>query len=270
MTQTRLLGSGLEFKAILAMRTVSMASVTEHYDSHRAPIYVWMPGATDGAITRGRAEVEAVCPRPAKSQWAVDLGAGFGMHAIPLADMGYSVLAIDSSDTLLDVLKSHRGARPIINVRDDLLSFRKHLDAPAALIVCMGDTLTHLPDRQSVDHLFADVAEALDGGGTFIATFRDYSIPLTGLKRFIPVRSDSNRILTCFLEYDDEAVTVHDILDEREGSEWRQRISAYRKLRLSPEWVAATLKTKGLRVRNEQGLAGMTRMIGIRPLSADS
>ena len=243
-----------------------MPSVTEHYESLLAPIYVWMAGGMDAAITRGQAEVSAVCPRPSKSQWAVDLGAGFGMHAIPLADIGYSVLAIDSSGTLLDEMQSQIGPRRIKTVRDDLLSFRKYLEAPAALIVCMGDTLTHLPDRQSVERLFAEVAEALEGGGTFIVTYRDYSTPLIGLKRFIPVRSDSDRILTCFLEYDDVAVTVHDILNERDGSDWRQRVSAYRKLRLSPDWVAGTLEAKGLQVRIEQGLAGMARLIAKRPL----
>ncbi len=244
-----------------------MVSVTDHYENHLAPIYVWMTGGLDSAIAQGRAEVEAVCSRSAESKRAVDIGAGFGMHAIPLADIGYSVLAIDSSGTLLEILRSHRGTRPIDTVRDDLLSFRKHLHAPAALIVCLGDTLTHLPDRPSVEHLFADVAEALEPGGTFIVTFRDYSMPLAGLKRFIAVRSDSDRILTCFLEYDDESVTVHDILNEREGSQWRQRISSYRKLRLSSEWVADTLETRGLQVRIEQAPAGMTRLIGIRPPS---
>ena len=78
-----------------------MPSVTEHYESLLAPIYVWMAGGMDAAITRGRAEVDAVCPRPSISQWAVDLGAGFGIHAIPQADIGYSVLAIDSSGTLV-------------------------------------------------------------------------------------------------------------------------------------------------------------------------
>jgi SAM-dependent methyltransferase len=243
-----------------------MPSVTEHYERHLAPIYVWMAGGIDAAIALGRAEVDAVCPRPSKSQRAVDLGAGFGTHAIPLADIGYSVLAIDSSATLLDAMQSHRGTGAIRTIRGDLMSFRAHLEAPAALILCMGDTLTHLPDQQSVEGLFADVAEALERGGTFIVTFRDYSSALIGLKRFIPVRSDSDRILTCFLEYDDVSVTVHDILNERDGSEWRQRISAYRKLRLSPDWVARALGAEGFQVRVEQGLAGMTRLIAKRPL----
>jgi hypothetical protein len=237
------------------------AGTDQHYESHLAPVYVWMAGGMDAALARGQAEVDAICPRPAKSDQAVDLGAGFGMHAIPLADAGYSVLAIDSSRILLDAMQSRLGSRPITTVRDDLLSFRGYLEAPAALIVCMGDTLTHLPDRQSVEGLFAAVAAALATGGTFIATFRDYSIPLVGLKRFIPVRSDSNRILSCFLEYGEDLVTVYDILNEREGSAWQQRVSAYRKLRLAPDWVVSALESSGLQVRKEQGLAGMTRVI---------
>jgi hypothetical protein len=242
-----------------------MSSVTLHYENHLAPIYLWMAGGMDAAIARGQAEVEAVCARPSKKRWAVDLGAGFGMHAIPLANIGYSVVAIDSSETLLATLRSQPGARSIKIIRDNLLSFKRHVDAPVALIVCMGDTLAHLPERDSVETLFADVAITLEKGGTFVMTFRDYSVHLKGSDRFIPVRSDADRILTCFLEYEDEAVIVHDILSEREDSTWRLRVSAYRKLRLSTAWVVGTLQSKGFQVRYEAGLAGMTRVIAVRP-----
>jgi hypothetical protein len=241
-----------------------MVSVTEHYESHLAPVYVWMAGGIESATTRGRTEVDAVCSPPSGAALAVDLGAGFGMHAIPLADIGYSVLAIDSSDTLLDTLDRRVGARPIKTIRDDLRSFKRHLDGKAALILCMGDTLTHLPDQRSVQRLFDDVSESLGDSGTFIATFRDYSSPLIESKRFIPVRSDADRILTCFLEYDEDAVTVYDILHERDGATWRQRVSAYRKLRLSPAWVANALEVRGFKIRNEQGLGGMTRILARR------
>ena len=243
-----------------------MPSVTDHYENHLAPVYVWMAGGADAALARGRSEVEAACPRPSPAQWAVDLGAGFGMHAIPLADMGYSVLAIDSSVTLLDVLRSHAVAKPILTIHDDLLSFKHHLTAPVPLFLCMGDTLTHLPDRGSVERLIGEVAETLERGGTFVVSFRDYSTPLVGPSRFIPVRSDESRILTCFLEYAHETVTVHDILHERAGAEWRLRCSAYRKLRLSPDWVTGALADKGLLVRREPGLAGMVRLVATRPL----
>src|SRR5882757_6498353 len=123
------------------------------------------------------------------------------------------------------------------------------------------DTLTHLPDRASVEHLFADVARLLTIGGVFVATFRDYvPAPLQGDRRFIPVRSDENRILTCFLEYGEDTVTVHDLLHERANGQWQQRISSYRKLRLQPQWVAAKLVERGLKVRTGAGPGGMTRV----------
>jgi 2-polyprenyl-3-methyl-5-hydroxy-6-metoxy-1,4-benzoquinol methylase len=243
-----------------------MTSVIEHYETHLAPIYVWMAGGIDAAIARGQAEVDAVCPRPKKGQLAVDLGAGFGMHAIPLANLGYSVLAIDSSTTLLEAMQGYIGTLPIRTAKDDLLLFRRHLRTQAALILCMGDTLTHLPDLRSVEGLIADVAESLDEEGRLIITFRDYSTPLNGLSRFIPVRSDADRILACFLEYEEGAVTVHDILHERQGSTWQQCVSAYRKLRLSADWVTHALEVQGFMVRKEQGLAGMVRLIATRPL----
>jgi hypothetical protein len=72
-----------------------------------------------------------------------------------------------------------------------------------------------------------DISGRPTDGGAFIVTFRDYSLALIGEKRFIPVRSDADRMLTCFLEYDDDAVTVHDIPHERDGTAWQQRVSAY-------------------------------------------
>jgi hypothetical protein len=238
-----------------------MSSVMDHYASHLAPVYLWMAGGMDAATARGRAEIDAVCPRPTKGQQAIDLGAGFGMHAIPLADIGYSVLAIDSSLILLEVLRDEIGGRPIKAVQDDLLLFRRHLNSPVDLIVCMGDTLTHLPDKQAVEGLFADVAESLNRGGLFVVSFRDYSTALIGPNRIIPVCSDPNLILSCFLEYGTDIVTVYDILLERSGNVWNQRVSSYPKLRLSTDWVASALGTKGLHVRKERGLAGMTRVI---------
>jgi hypothetical protein len=135
------------------------------------------------------------------------------------------------------------------------------VSAPVEVILCMGDTLTHLPDVSAVNALFALVAQSLRPGGRFVASFRDYSVALHATERFIPVRSDAERILTCFLEYSAERVTVHDVLHERSGASWRLRVSAYQKLRLSPAWVVEALGGLGLAVRLEPGLGGMVRVV---------
>ncbi len=128
----------------------------------------------------------------------------------------------------------------------------------------MGDTLTHLPDRDAALQLFTLAAASLRPGGTFIATFRDYTQALVGNGRFIPVKSDADRILTCFLEYAADHVDVHDLLHERNGDAWQLRVSSYRKLRLDPQWVSASLHERGFAVSTEPGPAGMVRVIATK------
>lgn len=247
-----------------------MTTVAEHYENHLAPVYLWMVGGFDAAISRGESEISAVCPKPSSGLTAIDLGAGFGMHAIPLARRGYSVIAIDSSSMLLEVLREHAEELPIQTVEDDLLAFQEYLSTKAHLILCMGDTLTHLPDSKSVEQLFSLVAESLQPDGLFVATFRGYTSSLVGDGRFIPVRSDADRILTCFLEYSPDLVTVHDVLHEWNGSAWQLRVSSYRKIRLSPDWVSTTLRDKGFSVHVEPGLSGMVRIVARRLTSGST
>ena len=111
------------------------------------------------------------------------------------------------------------------------------------------------------------MAASLGRGGLFAATFRDYaSAPLQGDARFILVRSDQERILTCFLEYADRTVTVHDILHQREGGSWRLRVSSYSKLRLSPQWVVERLSALGLTVGRDTAPGGMIRITAGMPI----
>jgi SAM-dependent methyltransferase len=239
-----------------------MQSVCEHYASHLAPIYAWMCGGAQAALARGDAELDALGLAPRASRRAVDLGAGFGMHSIPLARRGFEVLALESSTELLRELRALAGALAVEAVQDDFLAFRRHLAGVAPeVILCMGDTLTHLSDPSAVESLFAQAAAAIGPGGTFVSSFRDYTIALEGERRFIPVKSDADRILTCFLEYRDDCVDVHDLVHERAGGEWRQRVSAYRKLRLAPEWVVAALGKAGFQTRRQAGPGGMIRLV---------
>jgi SAM-dependent methyltransferase len=241
-----------------------MASVADHYQRHLAAIYLWMAGGLDAALERGSSELTAVLPGLCAGNTVLDLGAGFGMHAIPLARRGCSVIALDSSALLLQQLNQQAAALPVKVVQDELLSFQRHVDSTLDAILIMGDTLTHLPERSAVQQLFALAAASLRAHGRFIATFRDYTLPLLGNERFILVRSDDQRILSCFLEYGDDWVEVHDVLLERAASGWQQRVSAYRKLRLSPEWVVMQLRAAGFSVQREAGLSGMVRIIATR------
>ena len=235
-----------------------VATVAEHYASHLAPIYLWMAGGMEAALAAGAKDLASYLPG---SGVAIDLGAGFGMHSIPMAQAGYQVFAVDLSSELLRTLRDHGAGLPIRTLESNLLDFSRTINEPATLIVCMGDTLPHLQTFDDVERLCRQVAESLGPTGTFVATFRDYSSPAAGEKRFIPVRSDSDRILTCFLEESNDHINVHDIIHERDGERWNLRVSSYRKLRLAPAAIAATLRRLGLSVQIEPGPRGMIQIV---------
>ncbi|HEX3398246.1 MAG TPA: class I SAM-dependent methyltransferase [Steroidobacteraceae bacterium] len=241
-----------------------MRTSEAHYQALLGPIYSWMLGDLDAAFARSAAELDAL-PLPATRGVAVDLGAGLGLHALPLARRGFQVVAIDNSRQLLDELRARCGSLAIATHHADILEFRAFLTGEPAIIVCMGDTLTHLSAVSAVESLLQAVAESLPRGGVFAATFRDYaSRTLEGDQRFISVRADDARILTCFLEYQDQHVVVHDLVHEKKNDRWHQSLSSYPKLRLAPEWVASRLSELGFSVKRDMAQNGMARIVAMK------
>lgn len=235
-----------------------MASVRKHYENHLASIYLWMAGGIEHALALGASDVAEFLDRPG---YAVDLGAGFGMHSIPLARAGFHVLSVDSSPRLLAELRNHADGLNVVTIEGDLQDFAAHMSGPADLILCMGDTLTHLGSTDEVQRLLRDVAGSLRPGGQFVATFRDYRALPAGDARFIPVRSDAHRILTCFLEERAEYVLVHDVIHELVEGTWSIKVSSYEKLRLSPMTVKQAVEDAGMRCRIETGPRGMIKVV---------
>jgi SAM-dependent methyltransferase len=216
------------------------------------------PHAKKVAAEKARLE-ELSIGTTGRSRLAVDLGCGPGYQAFALAELGFQrVLALDTSEDLLGELRANICGRPIEPVRMDILRLGELVEVNSVdCVTCMGDTLTHLASREDVTGLFCAIRKALAPAGAFVLSFRDLTQPRSGPDRFLMSRSDHDRILRCFLEYvDDDFVCVHDILHQRDGDRWTMRVSAYLKLRLSPDWVAQQLRGCGLDVVAAQPDAG--------------
>jgi SAM-dependent methyltransferase len=237
-----------------------LTRTTDHYADLLAPVYLWMSGGWDAALERGASEVAEFSCTPGL---AIDLGAGFGMHALPLARMGWRVTAVDSSSELLATLRRSVAGLSVTTVEQDLLTFIADSSSreKADLILCMGDTLMHLSSEAELEGLSQAIASALAPRGTFVATFRDYTHLPEGNARFIPVRSDAQRIFTCFLEDAGERVRVHDVLHELHDGAWQMRTSSYLKMRTSPNRVQAIFEQAGMHVTLEPSLRGMIRLV---------
>ena len=239
-----------------------MNNAKEHYDRHLGAIYSWMAGDVNVALERNRSLFQQLGLNTTPKGLAIDLGCGTGFQSIPLAELGYSVLAVDSCAVLLSQLQESINNLPVTTIHDDLLNFSKHLGNQAQLVVCMGDTLTHLDSLDAVCNLMFKVSQKLTEGGIVVLTFRDYvSVELIGHQRFIPVRSDDSRILTCFLEYHQEFVEVHDLLHYKEGMQWAFKASSYRKLRLDKNWLVKQMGDLGLVIIQDTFNGGMVNIV---------
>lgn len=219
----------------------------DHYQELLAEVYDWMQGGWESKVDQNRQLFQRLGVEASPSAAALDLGAGTGYQAVPLAELGFDVSAIDASATMLAQIPTEEPlAGSISTVTADIIEFEHHVDEPVALITCMGDTISHLASHADLSSLLQAVASALEAGGRLILSFRDTTETLGGDQRFIPVRSDPNRVFTCFLEEIDEAhLRVHDIVHTRDGDGFSQRVSSYTKIRISTPWLLDHLTAAG-------------------------
>ena len=244
-------------------------SGSAHYEALLADVYGWSFGGLASGVEANIELFQGMGLRGQEGR-ALDLGAGNGAQSLALLGMGWDVVALDTSDQLLRELV---GAVEVFAGSGALSRLTTHVadmtepgtwdHDPFDLVLCMGDTLPHLPTLADVETVVDRAADCLTPGGELVLTFRDYSGPgPQGSGRVIPVRSDENRILTCVLAYRDDVVEVTDVLHEREGEQWTMRASTYQKLRLDPESVRTGLEARGLQVELGPGPRGMVLIRG--------
>jgi 2-polyprenyl-3-methyl-5-hydroxy-6-metoxy-1,4-benzoquinol methylase len=247
---------------LITKQHVNSMTVKEHYDNHLGNFYSWYTGDFNKNKEAFRLFCIENTIKPQSSKIALDLGAGNGIQSIALAELGFKVTAIDFNEQLISELKSRIGSLPVTVLNDDIRNIRKHSVLHPELIICCGDTLTHLDSVAEINQLIKDIYEALLPGGRVILTFRDYSHELADASRFIPVKSDSRRILTCFIEYFPDKIRVTDLLHELENDRWVQKASSYYKTRFGMDNALAILKDSGFKIILGDLTKGIITLIG--------
>lgn len=245
----------------------------EHYTALLSDHYTWtFGGSKDKQMSNLRllSEFLAATDEP---KIAVDLGCGSGFQSIPLLQLGYSTYGIDACkellDELLDGVSGDQRGRMHIAVGDmlgasKLLQVCSGFQGNADVVVCMGDTLTHLASLCEVKQLLVEIHSMLNVGGKTVLQFRDLREPLKDTDRFIPVRSDERTVFTCFLEWEGDrqgdvsadgsgcTIKVHDLVHVKKGiGAWELCKSWYSKLGLSCDFVVSSLIDIGFVVEHQ-------------------
>jgi ubiquinone/menaquinone biosynthesis C-methylase UbiE len=227
-------------------------TVKEHYDRHLGNFYSWMAGNFRMRVEENKELLTGLGINNKSGGTAIDLGAGHGIQSMALAELGFQVKAIDFNSQLLRELELNAATHDIEIIQADMLEYLQANQIQPDVITCMGDTLTHLKSVDECRAFLNLTARALRKNGKLVLSFRDLTHALVGSQRFIHVKSDDVRILTCFLEFFDNHVVVHDLLHEKIDGNWVQKVSSYPKLRLSEGIVHEMIQQAGLKTISAQ------------------
>lgn len=245
-------------------------NVKEHYDSHLGNFYSWMIGDYETLVSDNISFFSSHKMGDGKGKTAFDFGCGNGVHSMALSELGYNVISFDFNKQLLDEFRTKETGGCVKIIETDFMDFEKHTDINPDLIICLGDTITHLGSKSDVELILHRSFSSLKENGSIVISFRDLTLPLTGTGRFLPVKSDDSRILTCFLEYCDDYVMVHDLLHERENGAWVQKISSYKKLRISGDEMKGMLTAAGFDVVSMEVISRMIYVTAVKKPEFDN
>ncbi|MEJ7591941.1 MAG: methyltransferase domain-containing protein [Planctomycetaceae bacterium] len=93
------------------------------------------------------------------SRRALDFGCGSGFQALALASLGFSVVGVDTSEELLLELAAQAITHPVLTIQGGMQDrgvWESH--GPFDVVVCMGDSLIHLPSIEEVKKNLARVS----------------------------------------------------------------------------------------------------------------
>jgi len=211
-----------------------------HYKNFLSKIYSWSLGDKSELFQKNAAWL---MQNGITEGTLLDLGAGFGPYSIPAAEIGLKVTAVDFATDLLLELRKFDTDSKVKTVESDLITFLRHHCADYDYVLCLGDTLSHLPSVEMVKDLFQSLVDQVSENGRLFLSWNDYqTLPLQNANRFILVRQDEQQHLTSVLEdVNDQFIRVTDILHSKKNDLYQVSGGSYPKLKLTPQVVTELL-----------------------------
>jgi SAM-dependent methyltransferase len=159
---------------------------------------------------------------------AIDAGSGTGFHAFLLAGLGVRVTAVDLATEMLNRLEQAAAVRKIdiATVQSDLRDLSSCLSGTFDALVCMGNTLAHIPGRAALDRTLEGFATRVKPGGIVLIQLLNYARILSGRQRIQSVREEQGNTFIRFYDFEEDRIRFNILRLERSGGEIVPRLSS--------------------------------------------
>lgn len=160
--------------------------------------------------------LDLIANKPSSS--ALDLGCATGALVGLLTRLNWTAVGVDLSP---DLIRLARQQHPGTFLQEDMLGFLERSEKEYELIVCIGNTLPHLP-KENLKLFLTLATKHLNPGGKLILQAVNYHKILTDRPPGLPTikRQEEGVTFTRLYEYNqDGSITFSSILETPQGSE---------------------------------------------------
>jgi SAM-dependent methyltransferase len=140
----------------------------------------------------------------------LDLGCGSGEHARYLAGKGFEVVGVDVSDTMLERAREDGVPAGVQFLLGDLIHVESVVTGKFGGAVCLGNTLAHIMDQETLTQLFKGVRAVLLPGAPLVIQVLNYERLVHGGQRCLP--------LTFIQDEEGEAIFLRVMTHHEDGS----------------------------------------------------
>lgn len=117
----------------------------------------------------------------------LDIGSGTGEHSRFLAEKGYDVVGVDSSESMLERAQDAPLPSNLRFVYRDVRELAGLLDGSFGAAICLGNMLPHLTSREDLKRFAAGLRACLAPGGALLLQILNYSRIFAKKERHLPL-----------------------------------------------------------------------------------
>jgi glycine/sarcosine N-methyltransferase len=187
----------------------------------------------------------------------LDSACGTGIHAIALAEMGYSVSAADISSEMIKEARKNVGcAQKDINLKtagfgELAQNFHSTSEPKFDALLCLGNSLPHLLSENALQAALEDMAACLPPGGLLLLQNRNFDAVMEEHNRWQGIQSYQENgaewLFVRFYDFDSDGLITFNIIQLHKdlNESWSQDISTTRLFPLKQDILLPLLINAG-------------------------